>query len=95
MMVGDGKHHIRVRFTESESCTDGFRVPRNAAGYDVYAKGILKSMTISQDHARHYAEDEGKSKEEIEKIVGDQQTVEIFAAGVLISDGEKLDPPVQ
>lgn len=95
MMLTDGERNVRVRFTASEKCTEGFFVPRNAAGHDVYARGVLKHDTISEDLARHYAEDAGKSATEIAAIVGPQPAVTMLASGVMISDANSLDPPVE
>ena len=95
LTLTDGQREVRVRFTASERCTDGFLVPRNAAGHTAYARGVLKRDTIPEDLARHYAEDQGKSKEEIARIAGPQPVVTMLASGVLISDASTLDPPVQ
>jgi hypothetical protein len=40
--------------------------------------------TVSQADARHYAEDAGKSKKEIEKIIGDQQEFNFESTGVRV-----------
>ncbi|MBK8270554.1 MAG: DUF4920 domain-containing protein [Planctomycetes bacterium] len=95
MTVTDGKHTARVRFTKSDACSEGFYVPRNAAGHKALMNGIVEVMTLSQAEARHYAEDNGKSVEEIEKIQGPQTEITFFADAVMISDGDKLEPPVQ
>lgn len=95
MMVAEGDKAVRVRFTESESCANGFFVPRNAAGHRVYMNGTVKFREISEEDRRHYAEDEGAPPEEIAKIVGPEKEVLFFADAVMISDGDKLDPPVQ
>lgn len=95
MTVTDGKEVVRVRFTESEGCSDGYFVPRNAAGHDVILVGKIKPMEISQAMARHYAEEGGKPKGEIEKIAGPQKQMMVFATGVKISSPETLDPPIR
>ncbi len=95
MMLADERHEVRVRFTASEQCTEGFLVPRNAAGRMAYARGVVKPGLIPQDLARHYAEEAGKPKEEVEKIVGPQQAYTMVATSVWIADGKSLDPPVQ
>ncbi len=95
MEVSDGAHVARVRFTKSEACTDGFLVPRNAAGHRVYLNGTVEVVTLSEADAKHYAEDGGKSIDEIEKIKGPQTEITIFADAVMISEGDKLDAPVQ
>ncbi|MFQ5425345.1 MAG: DUF4920 domain-containing protein [Phycisphaerae bacterium] len=95
MLLTDGERDVRVRFTASEKCTDGFLLPRNAAGHEAYAVGMLKQETISEDDARHYASDDDKPAEEIEQIKGPQQVVTMLATGVMISDGDTLEPPVR
>lgn len=95
MMLADGNDRVRVRFTASEQCTDGFLLPRNCDGHTAYAKGSLHRESIPEDVARHYAEDQGKSEEEIARIVGPQPSVTMLATGVMISDAATLEPPVQ
>ena len=95
MEVTDGTHTARVRFTKSEACSDGYYVPRNADGHKAYLNGTVEVLELSEDMARHYAEDKGLPKEEIEKIKGPQKEITIFADAVAISEGDKLDPPVK
>lgn len=95
MTVTDGAHTARVRFTKSESCSEGFYVPRNAGGHKVYMNGTVEVKTISEADARHYAEDNGKTLDEIEKIKGPQTEITFFADAVMISDGVTLEAPVQ
>lgn len=95
MTVTDGKEVVRVRFTESDACADGYYVPRNAAGHDVILVGKIMPMEISEAVARHYAEEGGKPQTEIEKIVGPQKQMTVFATGVMIGSPETLDPPIR
>lgn len=95
MTVTDGKETVRVRFTESEGCADGYFVPRNAAGHEVILVGKIKPLEISQAMARHYAEEGGKPQSEIEKIAGPQKQMMVFATGVKIAAPETLDPPIR
>ncbi|MCK6542717.1 DUF4920 domain-containing protein [bacterium] len=62
----------------------GFFVPKDAAGRKVKVQGKIEEKEIPQDEARHYLEDAGKPKEEIEKIVGPQKVVTMVASGVAI-----------
>jgi len=94
MMLSDGRREVRVRFTASPQCTDGFVVPRNAAGRRAYVHGVVKSGTIPEELARHYAEEAGKPSEEVETIVGPQKAYTMVATSVWIDDGKTLDPPV-
>ncbi len=95
MSLDDGAHNVRVRFTASAKCTDGFLLPRNAGGHYAYVHGVLKRQQMPQELARHYAEDQGKSKEEVETIVGSQAVVTMLATSVVISQGATLDEPLR
>ncbi|MCS6803675.1 MAG: DUF4920 domain-containing protein [Acidobacteriota bacterium] len=79
MVLVDGEHTVRVTFKDY-----GFFVPKNSAGRMVIVEGQVSETTISEAQARHYAEDAGKSKEEIEKIVGDQKGFTMVASSVMI-----------
>lgn len=79
MVLVDGEHTLRVTFKDY-----GFFVPKDSAGKMVIVEGQVSETTISEAQARHYAEDAGKSKEEIEKIVGDQKGFTMVAESVLI-----------
>jgi hypothetical protein len=59
-------------------------MPRNLVGKKIVATGVLSVETVSQADARHYAEDAGKSKKEIEKIIGDQQEFNFESTGVRV-----------
>ena len=59
-------------------------MPRNLTGKRIVATGVLSVETVSEADARHYAEDAGKSKKEISKIVGDQQEINFEATGVKV-----------
>lgn len=92
MLLADGPHQVRVRFTASPQCTDGFVVPRNAAGRLAYVQGTLQRETLAEEVARHYAIEAGKPTAEVEKIKGPQPAVSMVATGVMISDKAGLDP---
>lgn len=94
-ILTDGKNKVRIRFTTSEQCIDGFLLPRNCAGHTIYAHGRLTTTMIPQDEARHYAREGEKSEAEIEAIVGPQPEISMVATGVMLSDKDKLDPPVK
>lgn len=79
MIVEQGGRRARVTFKDY-----GFFMPRNLVGKRIVASGVLSVETVSQADARHYAEDAGKPKSEIEKIVGDQQEINFEATGVRV-----------
>jgi hypothetical protein len=70
---------VRVTFKDY-----GFFVPKDMSGRTVIVEGVISEKVLSQDLARHYAEDAGKSQEEIEKIVGDQKEYTMIAETVLV-----------
>ena len=76
--LGDGKQ-MMVRFKDY-----GFFVPLDAGGRNVVMDGVAFREVLSVDMLRHYAEDGGKSKEEIEKITEPETRLSFEASGVLV-----------
>lgn len=76
--LGDGKQ-MRMTFKDY-----GFFVPKDAPGKTFYAQGEAKVKTTSVDMLRHYAEDAGKSKEEIEAINTPKKELVFVAKGVIV-----------
>ncbi len=70
---------IMIRFKDYK-----FFIPKDIVGKDVVLEGIAQRTTTSVEDLRHYAEDAGKSKEEIEKIVSPKTAIEFIAKGVLV-----------
>ena len=62
----------------------GFFMPKNIVGKEVVLEGEAKVNEVSVKQQRHYAEDAGKSKEEIEKIKKAKKEVQFIAKGVLV-----------
>ena len=62
----------------------GFFVPMDIAGKEVVIEGRAYRETTSVDELRHYAEDEGKSQEEIEAIIEPVEELKFMASGVEI-----------
>jgi Domain of unknown function (DUF4920) len=68
---------IMVRFK------DHFTIPTDTkVGTMAFLHGELFMDTVSVDHLRHYAEDAGKSQEEIEKITEPRITMGFIADGI-------------
>ncbi len=63
-----------------------FFLPQNLVGKTVAVDGIAKIKEVTEAQRRHFAEDGGKSKEEIEKIKGSEKGVQVVAAGVKVLD---------
>lgn len=76
--LGDG-NEVRVTFKDY-----GFFMPKNISGEEVIVNGqaFVKEMPVEE--LRHYAEDAGKTKEEIEAITEPKRTYALVADGVLL-----------
>lgn len=77
--LGETKE-MMVRFKDY-----GFFMPLNAEG-EVIVNGKAYVTETSVDELRHYAEDAGKSKEEIEAITEPERTLAFEADGVLLKE---------
>jgi hypothetical protein len=76
--TGDGQT-MRVMFKDY-----AFFVPKDIEGKTVVIEGVAETTTTSVDKLRHYAEDGGKSKEEIEKITEPEKAITFMADGVIV-----------
>jgi hypothetical protein len=63
-----------------------FLMPENIVGRNVLIEGSATVKEVSEEMRRHYAEDAGKSKEEIAKIKGSEKDVQFSAKGVKVLD---------
>lgn len=70
---------MRVTFKEY-----GFFVPKDIAGQKVIFEGIAKQKVVSVSDQKHYAEDAGVSRAEIDKIDSDKVELTFVADGVLV-----------
>ena len=70
---------LKVRFKDY-----AFFVPKDAGGKTAVIEGEAFHDTVSVAELRHYAEDAGKSKEEIEKITEPEISLNFEARGVII-----------
>ncbi len=67
----------------------GFFVPKEgAAGKEVVFSGVAKRKLTDVATLRHYAEDAGKSQEEINAITEPKEEIEFVASGVVIYEKE-------
>ena len=74
-----GSEDLRVRFKDY-----GFFVPTDLGKQEVIVSGKAYLTETSVDDLRHYAEDAGKSEEEIAAITEPEKNVAFIANGVLI-----------
>ncbi len=72
---------IMIRFKDYK-----FFMPQNIVGKDVVLDGVAKVTITSVEMLKHYAEDAGKSKVEIEKITQEKKEIEFTAKGVLVTN---------
>lgn len=70
---------VMVKFTDY-----AFFMPQDIVGKTVVVEGIAKVNETSVERLRHYAEDAGKSKEEIAKINAPKRDIVIVADGVVV-----------
>lgn len=85
MRLRDGEDELFVRFQDY-----AFFVPRNAAGRDAVIHGMATAQLESVETLRHYAEDAGKSAEEIAAITEPEMRITFYADAVYI-EGDGLD----
>lgn len=64
----------------------GFFMPKDIAGKEVVLNGKAFVNEVPVDEQRHYAEDAGKSAEEIAKITEPKKTFSFVADGVLLKE---------
>lgn len=76
--TGEGQT-MRVMFKDY-----AFFVPKDIVGKTVVVDGLAETSTTSVDELRHYAEDAGKSKEEIAKITEPEKALTFMADGVIV-----------
>jgi len=67
----------------------GFFVPKDsAAGKEVVFSGVARRKITDVATLRHYAEDAGKTQEEIDAIMEPKEEIEFVANGVVIYEKE-------
>ena len=75
----DGENEVMVKFKDY-----GFFVPKDISGKNVIINGKAYVKEVSVDEQRHYAEDEGLSQEEIDKITEPKEELKFMADGVIV-----------
>ncbi len=79
MMETTNGNTMRVRFKDYE-----FFMPKDCAGKTAVIEGIAFNDVTSVEMLKHYAEDGGKSKEEIAKITKPESEPAFEASGVIL-----------
>ena len=82
---------IKVRKKDGSSMmvragNHAFLMPENIVGRTVLIDGNATVKEVSEEMRKHYAEDAGKSKEEIAAIKGAEKDVQFTAKGVKVLD---------
>ncbi|MEM9680774.1 MAG: DUF4920 domain-containing protein [Bacteroidota bacterium] len=77
----EGQPEMFVKFKDY-----GFFMPKDIAGREVIMEGYAFRELTSVDELRHYAEDEGKSAEEVAAITEPVEELKFMASGVLLID---------
>ena len=75
----DNDQEIMVKFKDY-----GFFMPKDLAGKEVTVNGYAFVDEMSVEDQKHFAEDEGKSEEEITAITTPKKTYSFIADGVMI-----------
>jgi hypothetical protein len=83
MKMDLGEEEAMVRFKDY-----GFFMPKDIAGQEVIVEGYAFVSEMSVEDQRHYAEDAGKTPEEIALITEPKRTLSFTSSGVLIPEME-------
>jgi len=78
-LKNEGGDDVFIKFKDHS-----FLIPKDISGRKAYVSGNAVKKTVSVSELRHYAEDAGKSDEEIEKITEPKTEVRVVATGVII-----------
>ena len=83
-LVQEGQPDMFVKFKDY-----GFFMPLDCSGKEVIMEGIVYKEVTPVDELRHYAEDEGKSEEEIAAITEPKEELKFLASGVILLEDNK------
>lgn len=78
-VTGDSLNTLFVQFQDY-----GFFMPKDIAGREVVIEGVAYTEETSVEDLRHYAEDAGKSAEEIAAITEPVKEKKFMASGVVL-----------
>jgi hypothetical protein len=67
-----------------KAANHSFLVPIDLVGKSVVVEGEAKATEVSEEMRKHYAEDAGQTKKEIDKIKGSEKQIVIQAWGVKV-----------
>ena len=81
----DGEESM-VRFKDY-----AFFMPKDIAGQDAIIEGVAFIEEVSVEDLKHYAEDDGKSPEEIAAITEPKKSLAIVSSGVLLPEAQAAE----
>ncbi len=81
MRMDMGEEEAMIKFKDY-----AFFMPKDIAGQEVIVDGMAFVEEMSVEDQRHYAEDAGKTQEEIEAITEPKRTLSFVSSGVLIPE---------
>jgi len=64
----------------------GFFIPTNSQGFPIILEGVATLTETDVETLKHFAEDQGKSKEEVNAITAPKREITFEATGVIIKD---------
>jgi hypothetical protein len=64
----------------------GFFIPTNSQGFPIILEGVATLTETDVETLKHFAEDQGKSKEEVDAITSPKREITFEATGVIIKD---------
>jgi hypothetical protein len=64
----------------------GFFIPTNSQGFPIILEGVATLTETDVETLKHFAEDQGKSKEEVDAITAPKREITFEATGVIIKD---------
>jgi hypothetical protein len=70
---------MRIKFKDY-----AFFVPKDCVGRTAVIEGWAFQKVTPEEERKHYAEDAGKSDDEVKKITGDERSLSFEAVGVLL-----------
>ncbi|RCK77689.1 MAG: hypothetical protein IGBAC_1998 [Ignavibacteriae bacterium] len=87
MEIKDGKDKLRVEFKDYK-----FFVPYDSKGKKVRIQGKIERREVKEETLKHWLEEAGEPKTEIEKIRGKQKILIFTASGVEMEGGSEFTP---
>jgi len=73
----EGEQSVRITFKDY-----GFFIPTDSKGKEVTIAGVFTKKVLSEEKAKHYAEDAGKESSD---IIGDQVEYSIVASSIILN----------